>query len=77
MQLRPLHDVASDLGLAPEHVIPYGRHKAKIELEALRAPRGKLVLVSAINPTKAGEGKTTTSIGLSMGLRRIGRKTAV
>lgn len=77
MQLRPLLDVASDLGLAPEHVIPYGRHKAKIELEALRDPRGKLVLVSAINPTKAGEGKTTTSVGLSMGLSRIGRKTAV
>ncbi len=77
MQLRPLHDVAQDLGLSPEHVIPYGRHKAKIELEALREPRGKLVLVSAINPTKAGEGKTTTSVGLSMGLSRIGRRTAV
>jgi formate--tetrahydrofolate ligase len=77
MQLRPLTDVAQDLGLAPEHVIPYGRHKAKIELEALREPRGKLVLVSAINPTKAGEGKTTTSVGLSMGLSRIGRRAAV
>ncbi|MBX3249301.1 MAG: formate--tetrahydrofolate ligase [Myxococcales bacterium] len=80
MKLRPLSDVAADLGLAPEHVIPYGRHKAKVELEALRDPaeaRGKLVLVSAINPTKAGEGKTTTSVGLAMGLERIGRRTAV
>jgi formate--tetrahydrofolate ligase len=74
--LRPIADVARDLGLAPEHLEPYGRDKAKVRLEALaaaRRPPGKLVLVSAITPTPAGEGKTTTSIGLAQGLRRIGK----
>jgi formate--tetrahydrofolate ligase len=72
--MRPISDVAADLGLAPEHLIPYGHHIAKVRLEALdAAPRkGRLVLVSAITPTPAGEGKTTTSIGLTQGLRRLG-----
>ncbi len=73
--IRPIAEVAADLGLAPEHVIPYGRDKAKIDRKAFDAPargKGRLVLVSAINPTPAGEGKTTTSIGLAMGLRRLG-----
>jgi formate--tetrahydrofolate ligase len=71
--LRPILDVAHDLGLDPADVIPWGRHKAKVSLDAFtRRPgpaKGRLVLVSAINPTPAGEGKTTTSIGLAMGLR--------
>jgi formate--tetrahydrofolate ligase len=74
--LRPIAEVAHDLGLDPGDVIPYGRDKAKIDLAALERPKrgkGKLVLVSAITPTPAGEGKTTTSIGLTMGLRRMGR----
>jgi formate--tetrahydrofolate ligase len=76
--LRPIADVARDLGIRPEHLEPYGRDKAKVRLEALdAAPRstaaGKLILVSAVTPTPAGEGKTTTSIGLAQGLRRIGR----
>jgi formate--tetrahydrofolate ligase len=74
--LRPIVDVAAELGLAPEHVLPWGRHRAKIDLQALesRPETGRLVLVSAINPTPPGEGKTTTSIALAMGLRLRGRR---
>ncbi len=75
-ELRPIAEVAADLGLPDEHIEPYGRDKAKIRLEALKSVRhepGKLILVSAITPTPAGEGKTTTSIGLASGLRKIGR----
>ncbi len=80
--LRPISDVARDLKIATEHLEPYGRDKAKVRLEALEAakarhPSGKLILVSAITPTPAGEGKTTTSIGLSMGLNRIGHRSAL
>ncbi len=75
--LRPIQDVASELGLPDWALVPYGRDKAKIELSALdttsAAAQHKLVLVSAITPTPAGEGKTTTSIGLAMGLRKLGR----
>jgi formate--tetrahydrofolate ligase len=77
---QPILDVARELGLAEEHVVPYGRDKAKVELAALeRAPQGagRLVLVSAINPTPAGEGKTTTSIALAMGMRRLGKRVAL
>ncbi|MBX3270545.1 MAG: formate--tetrahydrofolate ligase [Sandaracinaceae bacterium] len=75
--MRPIHEVAAELGVDPAHVLPYGRDKAKIELAALerRAPRAKLVLVSAITPTKAGEGKTTTSVALAMGLAKIGERS--
>jgi len=64
---RPIQDVAAGLELTPSQLVPYGLDKAKISLEALGAGRrpGKLVLVSAITPTAAGEGKTTTSIGLA------------
>lgn len=78
--MRPLNEVAAELGIAAEHVLPWGRHRAKIDLAALEgAPkgRGRLVLVSAINPTPAGEGKTTVSVGLAMGLRRRGVRTAL
>jgi formate--tetrahydrofolate ligase len=78
--LRPIADVAHDLGIANEHLEPYGRDKAKVRLEAIgrsgRAP-GKLILVSAITPTPAGEGKTTVSIGLAQGLRKIGKRSAL
>lgn len=74
---RPIAEVAAELGLPDWAVIPYGRSKAKIDLAALDTTRPahqhKLVLVSAITPTPAGEGKTTTSIGLAMGLRKLGR----
>ena len=73
---RPIVDVARDLGIAPDFLEPYGRDKAKVRLEAItasgRSP-GKLILVSAVTPTPAGEGKTTTSIGLAQGLNRIGK----
>ena len=76
---RPIDDVASDLGIAPDHLILYGRDKAKIALDALASgrPNGRLVLVSAITPTDAGEGKTTTSIGLAQGLARTGRRACL
>ncbi|MBX5464115.1 MAG: formate--tetrahydrofolate ligase [Clostridia bacterium] len=87
--LRPLAEVAAELGLDESEWEPYGREAAKVTLEALRrrgaagpagrlAPLpGRLVLVTAITPTSAGEGKTTTSIGLADALRRLGRRAAV
>ncbi|MBY4797932.1 formate--tetrahydrofolate ligase [Collinsella sp. AGMB00827] len=76
--LKPIVDVAADLGLEATSLEPYGRYKAKINVDALASrPRaGKLVLVSAITPTPAGEGKTTTSVGLADALRRL-KKRAV
>ena len=78
--LRPIAEVAHELGIAEEHLEPYGRDKAKVHLEALdgsdRKP-GKLILVSAITPTPAGEGKTTVSIGLAQGLRKIGERSVL
>ncbi len=77
--IRPIADLARDLGIRPEHLIPYGRSAAKVELEARSSGRdpGRLVLVSAITPTPAGEGKTTTSIGLAQGLARIGERVCL
>jgi len=76
--LRPIEEIASLAGLEPDEVEPYGRTKAKIDLAVLDrlagAPDGKLVCVTAITPTKAGEGKTTTSVSLTQGLGHIGRK---
>ncbi len=71
--------IAAGLGIAPEHLILHGRHMAKVSLQALQSkpPRGKLILVSAITPTPAGEGKTTVSIGLSQGLKKIGQSVAL
>ena len=76
LSLRPIADVAQELGLDPAHVLPWGRHRAKVDLAALnnRPETGRLILVSAINPTPPGEGKTTTSIALAMGLRLRGRR---
>jgi formate--tetrahydrofolate ligase len=69
------------LGIASEHIDPYGRYKAKVSLDALDTladrPDGKLILVTAISPTPAGEGKTTTTIGLSDALNRIGKQSLV
>jgi len=71
--LRPIVDVAAELGLAGDDLDLYGKYKAKVALEVTqRPPKGRLVLVTAINPTAAGEGKTTTSVGLAQALRRIG-----
>jgi formate--tetrahydrofolate ligase len=77
---RPIADVAKDLGLGPDDYVPYGRGKAKLALGLLAQPargKGRLILVTAINPTPAGEGKTTTSISLAMGLRRLGKNAVL
>ena len=75
--LRPIDEVAANAGLEPDEVELYGRHKAKVDLSVLERladrPDGKLVCVTAITPTKAGEGKTTTSVSLTQGLGAIGR----
>jgi len=78
--LRPIDDVAAELGLRGEDLFHYGRHMAKVELSALDRPHtgaGRLILVSAITPTPAGEGKTTISCALAMGLRKLGKKVAL
>jgi formate--tetrahydrofolate ligase len=83
VSLRPIADLAAELGIDPSRVEPYGRDKAKVQLDALDdaraagSPSGKLILVSAITPTPAGEGKTTVSIGLAQGLRKIGKRAVL
>ena len=70
---RPITDVAADLGLSPDEIDLYGKYKAKISLDIAQRPaRGKLVLVTAISPTPAGEGKSTVSVGLAQAMRRMG-----
>ena len=80
-KLASIEIVAAKLGLAKEAVIPYGRGKAKIDISTLgdlkSREKGKLILVTAINPTPAGEGKTTTTVGLGDALNRIGKKAAI
>ena len=73
--MRPIMDVAEDLGLSRDSVIPYGHYKAKIRLDAIRddGPRGKMVVVTGITPTPAGEGKTTTTVGLTQAMGRLGK----
>jgi len=80
--IRPIVDVALEkLGIGSEHLEPYGHHKAKVSLDYLNSlsgrPDGKLILVSAITPTPAGEGKTTTTVGLGDALNHIGKKAAI
>jgi formate--tetrahydrofolate ligase len=81
-RMAPILPLAEErLGIAPEALVPFGHHKAKLSLEFIATlkdrPRGKLVLVTAITPTPAGEGKTTTSVGLTDGLNLIGTKAIV
>lgn len=79
-ELRPIAEIAKTLGIAEEHIESYGRYKAKLTPAALagaEGKNGKLILVTAINPTPAGEGKTTTSVGLADALHRQGKKTVV
>ncbi|MCK9449337.1 MAG: formate--tetrahydrofolate ligase [Bacteroidales bacterium] len=76
--MRPIIEVAAQLGLGPDDLELYGRYKAKLPLSFIdRSKFGKLILVSAISPTPPGEGKTTVSIGLSQALNRIGKRSAV
>jgi formate--tetrahydrofolate ligase len=80
-QLRPIQEVAEKVGIPESALHPYGRHVAKLDLgwiaELQGRPDGKLVLVTAINPTPAGEGKTTTTVGLGDGLNRIGKRAVI
>ena len=78
---KPILEIGAKLGIPSEHLLPYGHDKAKIGQEFIKSladrPSGKLILVTAINPTPAGEGKTTTTVGLGDGLNRIGKKAVV
>jgi formate--tetrahydrofolate ligase len=78
-KMRPIAEVAAEVGLGPDDILPYGRFKAKISAEAVarRTPKGRLVLVTGINPTPAGEGKSTVTVGVSQALRRLGKKVVV
>lgn len=78
---QPIQEIGAKLGIPTEHLLPYGHDKAKVSADFIQSvkgnPDGKLILVTAINPTPAGEGKTTTTVGLGDGLNRIGKKAAI
>ena len=78
---KPIQEIGAKLGIASEHLLPYGHDKAKVSQEFIQSVQGnkngKLILVTAINPTPAGEGKTTTTVGLGDGLNAIGKKAAI
>ena len=80
-QKLPIQEIGSKLGIPSEHLLPYGHDKAKVSQDFINSVQkndnGKLILVTAINPTPAGEGKTTTTVGLGDGLNRIGKKAAI
>jgi len=78
---QPIHEIGAKLGIPAEHLLPFGHDKAKITADFIAQLQGKadgkLILVTAINPTPAGEGKTTTTVGLGDGLNAIGKNTAI
>ncbi len=80
-QKRPIQEIGAKLGIGSDDLLPYGHDKAKVSQAFIKSVQGnedgKLILVTAINPTPAGEGKTTTTVGLGDGLNRIGKKAAV
>ena len=79
-KMKPITEIADKLGISDEYIEQYGKHKAKIDYNLLKSSdrtNGKLILVTAINPTAAGEGKTTTTIGLADGLSLLGKRVAV
>ena len=80
-KLLPISEIAKKIGLLEEEYEPYGRYKAKITDDFIKRmenkPEGKLILVTAINPTPAGEGKTTTTVGLAMAMNKIGKNTVI
>ena len=80
-KMKKIKDIAADLGIVEDELIPYGHYKAKISQECIdrleSKPDGKLILVTAINPTPAGEGKTTTSVGLAQGMYKLGKKAVL
>ena len=77
--LRPIQEVAAELGLGPDDILPYGHYKAKISAEVVARgrPKGRLILVTGTNPTPAGEGKSTVTVGLADAFRRLGKKVVV
>ncbi len=79
--MRPIAEIAGELGIRDDELIPYGRYKAKLEdslFDRLQSKKdGKLILVTAINPTPAGEGKTTTTVGLGQGMSKIGKNAVI
>jgi len=79
VKLTPITEIAQSIGVGPDDLEQYGKYKAKLPLSLIddSKPDGKLILVTAITPTPAGEGKTTTTIGLADGLRRLGKRTVV
>ncbi|HEY9516746.1 MAG TPA: formate--tetrahydrofolate ligase [Gemmatimonadaceae bacterium] len=77
-RLRPIADVAADLGLSADEIDPYGKYMAKIDLDIARRPvRGRLVLITGTNPTVAGEGKSTTLVGVTQALHRLGKSAVM
>ena len=79
-ELKHINEIATDLGIAPEEIEPYGRYMAKVPVRLIdeeKVRRSRLILVTAISPTKAGIGKTTVSIGLTLGLNKLGKKAVV
>ncbi|RWE73823.1 MAG: formate--tetrahydrofolate ligase [Mesorhizobium sp.] len=78
---KPIQEIGARIGIPTEHLLPYGHDKAKVSAEFIKSVKGnkdgKLILVTAINPTPAGEGKTTTTVGLGDGLNRIGKKAII
>ncbi len=79
-ELLPIGEIATQLGIAPEEIEPYGRYMAKVPVSLIdekKVKKSRLILVTAISPTKAGIGKTTVSIGLTLGLNKIGKKATV
>ena len=80
-KMKPIGEIAQQLGLSQDDISYYGKYKAKVSLQALaqrqNQPDGKLVLVTAINPTPAGEGKTTTTVGLGQAMNRIGKRCII
>ena len=78
---QPIQEIGAKLGIPTEHLLPYGHDKAKVSADFIRSVKdnkmGRLILVTAINPTPAGEGKTTTTVGLGDGLNRIGKRAAI
>ena len=79
-ELKHIYEIASDMGISPDEIEPYGRHIAKVPVSMIdeeRVKKSRLILVTAISPTKAGIGKTTVSIGLALGLNKLGKRAIV
>ena len=79
--IRPVKEIAAKIGIDEDELELYGKYKAKLSERAITAlserPDGKLILVTAINPTPAGEGKTTTTVGLAQGMAKIGKNAVI